>query len=87
MASGSVTDALVSHGGLSERADGIPPRPAGHQVAVYSVHFGAGIEMFRLFGGRKYQPGLTSIDDSGNNLDVKNRVLAIVAGYGFRLGH
>ena len=35
----------------------------------------------------RYQLGLSSIDDSGAGADIKNRVLAIVAGYGFRLGH
>jgi hypothetical protein len=49
--------------------------------------FGAGLEISRLFLGLRYQLGLTSIDDTGGNNDIKNRVLAIVAGYGFRLGH
>jgi hypothetical protein len=31
--------------------------------------------------------GLSSMDDTGENNDIKNRVLAIVAGYGFGLGH
>lgn len=53
---------------------------------LFGLHFGAGLEISRLFLGVRYQLGLTSIDDSGANADVKNRVLAIVAGYGFRLG-
>jgi hypothetical protein len=51
------------------------------------LHFGAGIEISRFFVGLRYQLGLTSIDDTGADADIKNRVLAIVAGYGFRLGH
>jgi hypothetical protein len=53
---------------------------------LFGLHLGAGLEISRLFLGLRYQLGLTSIDDSGANADVKNRVLAIVAGYGFRLG-
>jgi hypothetical protein len=52
-----------------------------------SLQFGGGLEISQFFVGLRYQLGLTSIDDSGSNADVKNRVLAIVAGYGFRLGH
>jgi hypothetical protein len=48
---------------------------------------GGGLEISQFFVGLRYQLGLTSIDDSGGNADVKNRVLAIFAGYGFRLGH
>jgi Outer membrane protein beta-barrel domain len=51
------------------------------------LHFGAGLDISQFSIGLRYQLGLTSIDDSGANADVKNRVLAIVAGYGFRLGH
>lgn len=53
---------------------------------LFGVHFGAGIEIDRVFIGAKYQLGLTSLDDTGG-VDVKNRVIAIMAGYGFRLGH
>jgi hypothetical protein len=51
------------------------------------LHFGAGLEVSQFFVGLRYQLGLTSLDDSGADADIKNRVLAIVAGYGFRLGH
>lgn len=52
---------------------------------AFGVHFGAGLEVSRFFFGARYQLGLSSIDDTGG--DVKNRVIAIMAGYGFRLGH
>ncbi len=52
---------------------------------TFSAHFGAGIEFDRFFLGARYQLGLSSIDDTGG--DIKNRVIAIMAGYGFRLGH
>lgn len=54
---------------------------------IFSVHFGAGVEISRFFIGARYQLGLSSIDDTGGNSDIKNRVIAIMAGYGFRLGH
>lgn len=75
-------------GGLSQKAD--CDSDLGRldtKSLVYSAHFGAGIEISRLFVGLKYQLGLTSIDDSADALEVKHRVLAIVAGYGFRLSH
>jgi hypothetical protein len=53
----------------------------------FSTHFGAGVELHQFFVGARYRLGLTSIDDSDNQLDIKNRVLALVAGYGFRVGH
>jgi len=49
----------------------------------FGVHLGAGLEISRFTLGLRYQLGLTSIDDSGNDQDVKNRVFAIVAGYRF----
>ena len=52
---------------------------------AFSLHFGAGLEVDRLFLAARYQLGLSSIDDTGG--DVKHRVIAIIAGYGFRLGH
>jgi len=53
----------------------------------FGLHFGAGIEVSQFFLGLRYQLSLTSLDDSGADADIKNRVLAIVAGYGFKLGH
>lgn len=53
----------------------------------FSALFGAGIDVGRVTLGLKYQLGLSSIDDTGGDADVKNRVLSIFAGYGFRLGH
>jgi hypothetical protein len=54
---------------------------------VFSGQLGAGVEVSRLFVEVKYQRGFSSIDDSGDALEIKNRVLAVVAGYGFRVGH
>ena len=54
---------------------------------VWSGQVGAGIEVSRLFVEARYQKGLTSIDDSGEGLEIRNRVLAVVTGYGFRVGH
>lgn len=48
------------------------------------VHFGVGLEFGRLAVGLAYQLGLTSIDNSGADASVRNRVMAIVVGY--RLG-
>ncbi len=49
----------------------------------FGLHLGAGVDVNRFTVGLRYQLGLSSIDDSGNDLDVKNRVFAIVAGYRF----
>lgn len=51
-----------------------------------SVALGVGLDIGRASLGLRYQLGLTSIDDSDSNADLKNRVLAILAGYRFRLG-
>jgi hypothetical protein len=52
----------------------------------FSGVFGAGLDIDRFTVGLRYQLGLSSIDDTGADADIKNRVLSIVAGYGFRLG-
>lgn len=52
-----------------------------------SAVFGAGMDIGRVTVGLRYQLGLSSIDDTGADADIKNRVLAITAGYGFRIGH
>lgn len=52
----------------------------------FSALFGAGLDVGRLTFGLRYQLGLSKIDDSGAEADVKNRVFALFAGYGFRLG-
>lgn len=52
----------------------------------YSLVFAGGMDIGRVILGLRYQLGLSSIDDSGAEADVKNRVLALFAGYGFRLG-
>lgn len=53
---------------------------------VFSGLLGAGVETSRLFVEVRYQRGLSSIDNSSDGLEIKNRVLALVAGYGFRVG-
>jgi len=52
-----------------------------------SADFGAGLDIGRFTVGLRYHLGLTSVDDTGADADVKNRVFSIIAGYGFRLGH
>lgn len=49
----------------------------------FGVHFGAGVDFGRFTLGGRYQMGLTSLDDSGADADVKNSVLALTAGYRF----
>jgi hypothetical protein len=49
----------------------------------FGLRFGAGVDVGRFGVGGRYQLGLTSLDDSGGNADVKNSVLAITAGFRF----
>ena len=53
----------------------------------FSAHFGGGLEFSQFFVGARYRLGLSSIDASDDQLDIKNRGLALMAGYGFRVGH
>lgn len=57
------------------------------KTVQFSAQFGAGLDIGRFTLGLRYHLGLTSVDDSGADADVKNRVFSIIAGYGFRLGH
>lgn len=63
-----------------------PTIGADTKSVQYSVVFGGGLDIGRFTVGLRYQLGLSSIDDTGAEADVKNRVLALFAGYGFRLG-
>jgi hypothetical protein len=49
----------------------------------FGLNFGAGVEIGRVTIGGRYTLGLTSVDDTGGNADVKNSVLAISGGYRF----
>jgi len=71
-------------GGLDCDSDRVKLRT---KSLVFSGQLGAGVEISRLFVEVKYQRGFSSIDNSGDALEIKNRVLAVVAGYGFRVGH
>jgi len=78
----------ASSGSQSAEANCDDPSVGANAKSLqFSTHFGAGLEIGRLMLGLRYQLGLTSIDDTGADADVKNRVLSIVGGYGFRLGH
>ncbi|HWA56018.1 MAG TPA: porin family protein [Gemmatimonadales bacterium] len=57
------------------------------KAVQFSTVFGGGIDIGQVSVGLRYQLGMTSIDDTGSDADIRNRVLAIVAGYAFRLGH
>lgn len=60
---------------------------AATKSVAFSGVLGVGMDVGRFTVGLRYQAGLSSIDDSGADADVKNRVLALAVGYGFRLGH
>lgn len=47
------------------------------------LHFGAGVEYQRFSVGVRYQFALNSIDDTGADADIRNRFIAITAGYRF----
>lgn len=64
-----------------------PTVGAATKSVQFSAIFGGGLDIGRFTFGLRYQLGLTSIDNSAAEADVKNRVLALFAGYGFRLGH
>lgn len=49
----------------------------------FGLRFGAGVEIGRFMLGGRYQLGLTSIDESSGNADIKNSVLAVTAGFRF----
>lgn len=49
----------------------------------FGLGFGLGVEIGRVALGGRYTLGLTSVDDSGGNADVKNSVLALTAGLMF----
>jgi hypothetical protein len=49
-----------------------------------SLHFGGGVEWRRISLGVRYQLGLSSVDNSDFDADLKNRVFAITIGYRFR---
>jgi len=51
-----------------------------------ALALGIGLDIGAISVGVRYQLGLTKIEDSSQPADIKNRVLAIMAGYRFRLG-
>ncbi|MEO8448666.1 MAG: porin family protein [Gemmatimonadota bacterium] len=51
----------------------------------FSAVIGGGLDFNRLTLGIRYDLGLSSIDGSTPSGSVKNRVLALTVGYGFRL--
>ena len=74
----------ASNGSNSAGADCTDPA-VGLDVkgTQFGLHFGGGVEIGRVLLGGRYQLGLSSIDNSGANADVKNSVFAITAGFGF----
>jgi hypothetical protein len=78
----------ASNASQSAEADCDDPTVGADAKSVqFSADFGAGLDIGRFTVGLRYQLGLTSVDDTGADADVKNRVFTIIAGYGFRLGH
>jgi hypothetical protein len=74
----------ASSGGQSAEADCDDPSVGAEVKSTdFAVHFGAGVGIGRFSIGGRYQLGLTSIDDSGADADVKNSVLAVSAGFTF----
>ena len=49
----------------------------------FGIVFGFGTEFGNICIDGRYEMGLTSIDDSDDNLDVKNRVFSFMLGYMF----
>ena len=74
----------ASNGGTSASADCDDPS-VGLKVkgTDFGLHFGAGVGFGRFTVGGRYQLGLSSIDDTGGNANIKNSVFAITAGYQF----
>ena len=74
----------ASNGSQSAEADCDDPTvQAKIKSTDFGLHFGVGVDIGDFNLGGRYELGLTSIDDSGANTDVKNSVLAIVGGYTF----
>jgi hypothetical protein len=74
----------ASSGGTSAEVDCDDP---GLQLELkgtdFGLQFGAGVEIGRVSIGGRYTLGLTSVDDTGADADVKNSVIAILAGFRF----
>ena len=74
----------ASSGGQSAEVDcDDPSLQAKVKSTDFGVHFGVGVDIGHFNLGGRYELGLTSIDDSGGGADIKNSVLAVVAGYDF----
>jgi hypothetical protein len=74
----------ASSGSQSAEADCDDPSiQAKVKSTDFGLHFGAGVDIGHFNLGGRYELGLTSIDDSGGGADIKNSVLAVVAGYDF----
>jgi hypothetical protein len=72
----------ASSGGTSASAD-CNDSGLDTKSTEFGAHFGGGVDIGRFTIGGRYQLGLSSIDDSGADADVKNSVFAITAGYRF----
>jgi hypothetical protein len=74
----------ASNGGTTASADCDDPTVGlSIKTTEFGIHFGAGVDFGRFTVGGRYQLGLSSLDDSGGNADVKNSVVAVTAGYQF----
>ena len=71
----------VSGGGVPTQEDDCPDDLV--KGTDFGVMFGAGLEYDRISLTGRYLLGLTSVDDTGSDADVKTRVLAILAGFRF----
>ena len=74
----------ASSGGASAEADCDDPSVQLQLKGTdFGLRFGAGVDIGRVTVGGRYQLGLTSVDDTGANADIKNSVLAVTAGFRF----
>jgi hypothetical protein len=74
-------EAKVSGAGVPTQEDDCPDDFV--KGTDFGLMFGAGLEYGRVSLTGRYLLGLTSVDDTGSDADVKNRVLAVLAGVRF----
>jgi len=74
-------EAKVSGGGVPTQEEDCPKDFL--KGTDFGLLFGGGLEYGRLALTGRYLLGLTSLDDTGSDTDIKNRVVTVLAGFRF----
>jgi len=74
-------EAKISGGGIPTQEDDCPDDFV--KGTDFGLLFGGGLEYGRIALTARYLLGLTSLDDTGSDADVKNRVVSVLAGFRF----